>query len=572
MSKINRHPVRRTAAGVLASALVLSGAVAAAVPAQAATGFQLDRIAGDNRYETSALTVAAFGQANGAILASGENGRTPDALAANFLAGMRNVPVALTTQNRVTAEVLAALHGLGGENITVVGGTAAVSEDVVTQLRGEGFTVDRVFCANRYETAREIVEAGESPEASNIGLVASGTSTIDALAGGPLSFAGKHPMFLVTRDGIPEATLEAIRISGVTSVFVLGGEAAVGPGVVAQLAAAGVTVRERLFGDNRSETSVAIANRLIADFGFSATTFNLASGLNEGVDALGAAALSGRERRVLLVTQNASTAPAITGFATTNTTRLTTAGHVFGGPAAISTTFEAAVETAGVGTVAPDPVALESATVVQGAALTGTITGDFSAVTVSGCGFTDQAVTVGANGAFTLDVGAAQATGECNVVFTLAPTGGGAAITQTVAVTVTAAPDPALITDARSVADNEVVGVGTNDQFAVAFDQDVDAATLAATTFNLTDEDGDLIQISGAPVAAGDFLTSATYELILEGQALRITLEEDAEDANTEGGGGITLPLRITAVGGLQTAGGDTVDLANSTDLVIDVE
>ena len=64
MSKINRHPVRRTAAGVLAGALALSGAVATALPANAAPGFALERIAGEGRYETSAAIARAFVAAN----------------------------------------------------------------------------------------------------------------------------------------------------------------------------------------------------------------------------------------------------------------------------------------------------------------------------------------------------------------------------------------------------------------------------------------------------------------------------------------------------------------------------
>ena len=70
MSKINRHPVRRTAAGVLAGALALSGAVAAAVPANAAPGFTLDRLDGVTRYDTSARIAEAFGPSTGAILAT----------------------------------------------------------------------------------------------------------------------------------------------------------------------------------------------------------------------------------------------------------------------------------------------------------------------------------------------------------------------------------------------------------------------------------------------------------------------------------------------------------------------
>ena len=353
MSKINRHPVRRTAAGVLAGALALSGAVAAGTPAFAATGFALERVQGNDRYETSAAIAAAFGQSTNIILASGESGRTPDALAANFLAGVRNAPVLLTRRDTTPEPILAQLRTLragGATRITVVGGRVAVADAQIESLRGLGFTVDRVAGDNRYETAAAVAvegETGEPQEASNIGIIASGVSTIDALAGGPLSFKGRHPLFLVTRDDAPGATIAALRATGVTSVFILGGEAVVGPRVVAELNAAGITVRERLAGANRSETSVAIANRLIADFGFSANTFNLASGVNEGIDALGGAALSGKENRVLLITNTATSAAPVTAFATARATTLTAAGRIFGGEAAVGATLERAVETAG---------------------------------------------------------------------------------------------------------------------------------------------------------------------------------------------------------------------------------
>ncbi|MCY7363965.1 MAG: hypothetical protein LH469_01385, partial [Frankiaceae bacterium] len=91
------------------------------------------------------------------------------------------------------------------------------------------------------------------------------------------------------------------------------------------------------------------------------------------------------------------------------------------------------------------PVALTSATVAQGGNLTGTITGDFSSVTVSGCGLTSQTIGADDNATtagrqFTLTVAASQATGNCTLTFTATPTGGGAAVVQTVPVNVTAAP------------------------------------------------------------------------------------------------------------------------------------
>jgi putative cell wall-binding protein len=360
LSKINRHPVRRTAAGVLAGALALSGAVATALPANAAPGFALERIAGEGRYETSAAIARAFVAANtgavtNVIVASGESTNTPDALAASFLAGVRNAPVVLTQRSTTpgaTREVLTALRAQGATTLTVVGGPAAVSEEQLAAFTAQGFTVTRIGGANRYETAANIATAGEAGgtngAASNVGLLASGVSTIDALAGGPVAFKGRHPLFLTTRDGIPGAIVRSMQANGVTSVYILGGEAVVGPRVVAQLAAANISVVARLSGADRSATSAAIANAVIGGtFGFSAATFNVASGINGGVDALGGGALSGKQNRVLLVTNTATSAAPITAFASARAATLTAVGNIFGGTTVVSAALETAIETAG---------------------------------------------------------------------------------------------------------------------------------------------------------------------------------------------------------------------------------
>ena len=349
MSKTTRHPVRRTAAGVLAGALALSGAVAAATPANAAAGFGLDRIAGENRYETSAAIAAAFGATSGAILASGETGRSVDALSANFLAGVQGVPVLLTQRDRVPASVMARLNALtGAKNVTIVGGTVAVSAAVETQLRGMGFTVTRLGGADRYATSEAIITAGRA-SASPIGLVASGLSFPDALAGAPLSYKGKHPVFLTAGATIPQDTLDAMVAAGTRQVIILGGTAAVPASVEAAIRARGITIVTRLGGAGRSETSRIVADYLITNQGFLSTTFNLASGAprGEGADALSGGALSGKQNRALLITDTATSAAPVVSFARDRSATLNAVGNIFGGPSAVSVALEAAIEAAG---------------------------------------------------------------------------------------------------------------------------------------------------------------------------------------------------------------------------------
>ena len=197
MSKINRHPVRRTAAGVLAGALALSGAVAAATPAFAAPGFALERIAGENRYETSAAIAAPFGadvRRDPRQWRDRPLGRRP----------VRQLPRRCPGRSRPAdparphpASVLARLNALtGAKNVTIVGGTVAVSAAVETQLRTAGFTVTRLGGADRYATSEEIIKAGARRRSHDRSGRLRHVSFPDALAGGPLSYKGKHPVFL----------------------------------------------------------------------------------------------------------------------------------------------------------------------------------------------------------------------------------------------------------------------------------------------------------------------------------------------------------------------------------------
>lgn len=356
MSNHHRHPVRRAAAGVLAGTLALTGGALATglAPASADTGFTLTRVAGDTRYDTSAAIAAKFGPSTKAILASGETGRYADALSASFLAGVQGAPVLLTQRDATPAVILAALQDAGVTNITLVGGSTVISLTQELSLRAAGFTVTRLGGVDRYATSRLVIGAGAAA-ASPVGLIATGQGFADALGGGPLAYAGKHPMGLVTADAVPADTLAALQDAGVSSVIILGGTTVVGTAVEAQLAAAGITVATRLAGVDRSATSSAIADYVLANSAFTDTTINVASGADAlgGVDALGGAALSGKEARALLITNTPDEAGEVDVFAAANSATLNAEGYIFGGLLAVSAAVETAVVTAG---ATPAPV------------------------------------------------------------------------------------------------------------------------------------------------------------------------------------------------------------------------
>src|SRR4029077_14413636 len=103
-------------------------------PGGATQSFQITRVAGVDRYDT-AKQVAEAGFPSGSatvLLASGLN--YPDALAGSYLAGNENVPILLTDPNSLSSATSAALSDLKTKNVTILGGSLAVSDNVANQL------------------------------------------------------------------------------------------------------------------------------------------------------------------------------------------------------------------------------------------------------------------------------------------------------------------------------------------------------------------------------------------------------------------------------------------------------
>jgi putative cell wall-binding protein len=178
------------------------------------------RVAGNNRYATAALaaaggTVGSVSFAQGspsyktAMLASGVV--SADALAAGPLSFSAGLPVLLTGEASLPAEVIAYLKKAGVQQVFVLGGLDRVSANVLSQLRTIGVkVVKRIAGPNRFATSAELYDFAVAPAstAASAGgglgwgsgsraYVANGvTGFPDALAVGPL--AGTETAVLVT--------------------------------------------------------------------------------------------------------------------------------------------------------------------------------------------------------------------------------------------------------------------------------------------------------------------------------------------------------------------------------------
>lgn len=230
-----------------ASAVAIVGgtaAVPAAVEAAFAADYDVDRIAGADRYETAAEVArrlkAAGGKASTAFVARGD--AFPDALSAAPFASGRAMPVLLTRPTDLPDATAEALADIGSTSVVVLGGTSAVGEGVAGELdlllSG---TVDRWEGADRYATAMKIAEGGIGRgwgTWATVGI-ATGVNFPDALGGGAaIGFRG-GVLLLTAPTALSEGVsgLLSLHISDIDTIEVLGGENALSVGVYNELQA-----------------------------------------------------------------------------------------------------------------------------------------------------------------------------------------------------------------------------------------------------------------------------------------------------------------------------------------------
>lgn len=190
------------------------------------------RIGGADRYEVSA-TIAALigGDSRRLYVVSGEN--FPDGLSGGALAGSTFAPMVLTRKGAVPPVVLEVVEALAPAQITVIGGTGSVSNDVTAAL-ADVAPVTRIAGADRYETAAKVAAAHDYTHEATM---ASGLTFPDALAGSAYAVMAGGPVLLLRPSGVPAATREAVLGLTIVMITVLGGTASVPEPVLTELRA-----------------------------------------------------------------------------------------------------------------------------------------------------------------------------------------------------------------------------------------------------------------------------------------------------------------------------------------------
>jgi putative cell wall-binding protein len=207
------------------------------------------RVAGADRYATSAASATSSGAVGTATIGSGAEAKTAilasgdvnaDALAAGSLSYAAHLPVLLTQAGSLPQPVQDAITKLGVKQVIVLGGTDRVSAAVVKALAAIGVTsVTRIAGTDRFDTAARIYRfarsnPGVGMSGSTVYLANGITGFPDALAVGPLAGATGSSVLTVSGTSLPTSTKKFITTykSAVTSVTPLGADATVAQSVV----------------------------------------------------------------------------------------------------------------------------------------------------------------------------------------------------------------------------------------------------------------------------------------------------------------------------------------------------
>lgn len=210
-----------------------TSAIKAAVLTQirSATGVTPVRVAGADRFATSAAIAARFFKAKTAKAFVATGAGFPDALSAAAAGARLGAPVLLVngTASAPTSAVAAQLRRLRPSALYVVGGTTVMSSAMVGSLARIAHTT-RLAGADRFQTSVEVGKefAAATPHTA---ILASGLDFPDALVGSALAGKRGAPLYLAEHACITSGVNAELTSIGLTSVTLMGETAALTAGV-----------------------------------------------------------------------------------------------------------------------------------------------------------------------------------------------------------------------------------------------------------------------------------------------------------------------------------------------------
>lgn len=251
-----------------------------------------DRIAGDLRYDTAIETSKeGWDKADTVILTRGDE--YADALAGVPLAHQLDAPILLTETDELWGATQDEMDRLDAEEVVILGGESAVSDNVKETLEEEGLDVRRIDGGDRFDTAALIAEE-VAPDGTSEVAVANGMDFPDALSIASSAAQEGMPILLAKDDWISDKTEDTISDLGAEQAHVIGGTKVISDKIADELPGA-----YRLSGHDRYDTNIDVLEH------FEATSEHtyVATG-TDYADALTGAVLAAKKDSGILLVHN----------------------------------------------------------------------------------------------------------------------------------------------------------------------------------------------------------------------------------------------------------------------------
>lgn len=186
------------------------------------------RVSGPERADTAVEVAKQVGKSTEVYITSDQD-NSPDALSIASYAAREQKPVLLSSKNALSNAVVNYIKNYGVSKVTIIGGPAAISANVETQLKGlvGSGNVTRISGEDRFETSAKIVDLLNF-DSRNL-FLAQGYTFIDALPGSVLAATLDAPILLVEKNRVPSAVTNYINtnITYIPKVHYLGGTEAI---------------------------------------------------------------------------------------------------------------------------------------------------------------------------------------------------------------------------------------------------------------------------------------------------------------------------------------------------------
>ena len=164
-----------------------------------------ERIGGENRYATSVLLAERL-SGDSLIIANGD--KFPDALSAASYAGIKQIPIVLTSKT-LPSSVLEYIKRTNPKHIIVIGGEGVVPTESLA--KHDLIIENRLGGRDRYDTNARVVEFMKDSVENDDLFLASGDNFPDAVAGTVLAAKMKVPLLLTEKQDVSPATYSVMR-------------------------------------------------------------------------------------------------------------------------------------------------------------------------------------------------------------------------------------------------------------------------------------------------------------------------------------------------------------------------